>query len=95
MADEKKGKSKKPSALKRDEQSVKRNLRNRAFKSKVSSAMRKFEETTAKKDSSEIKTTLATVYSLMDKGVKKGIYKANKANRVKSRLCARSKQMSS
>ena len=82
----KKGKPRKPSALKRDEQSVKRNLRNRSFKSKVTTAVRAFEDTISKKDSAGAKAKLSDVYSLMDKGVKKGIYKMNKANRVKSRL---------
>lgn len=96
MADVKKvkAKAKKPSPLKRDEQSVKRNMRNRSFKSKVTTAVRAFEETITKKDSSSAKTKLNDVYSLMDKGVKKGIYKANKASRVKSRLDARAKQIS-
>ncbi len=93
MAEEKKekGKTKKPTALKRDEQSIARNLRNRSFKSKVSTAVRSFEDVISKKDSSSIKAKLDAVYSLMDKGVKKGIYKLNKANRVKSRLSARAK----
>ena len=90
----KKLKPKKLSALKRDEQSIKRNIRNRSFKSKVTSALRAFEETITKKDSSEIKLKLNDIYSLMDKGVKKGIYKTNKASRVKSRLDARAKHIS-
>lgn len=95
MADDKKEgkKPKKLSALKRDEQSLKRNVRNRSFKSKVTSALRAFEETMTKKDSPSIQSKLNDVYSLMDKGVKKGIYKSNKANRVKSRLNARAKQL--
>lgn len=97
MADDKKkapGKTKKLSPLKRDEQSVKRNIRNRAFKSQVTTAVRAFEETVSKKDAAGVKTKLSDVYSLMDKGVKKGIYKLNKAGRVKSRLDARAKQVS-
>ncbi len=88
-----KPKAKKPTALKRDEQSIKRNLRNRSFKSKVTTAVRAFEESLSKKDGASAKTKLNDVYSLMDKGVKKGIYKMNKAGRVKSRLDARVKQV--
>ncbi len=100
MADEKKAadgkkKSGKPSALKRDEQSLKRNLRNRSFKAKVSTALRAFQESVTQKDSSAAKTKLNGIYSLMDKGVKKGIYKLNRAKRVKSRLHAQTKQLSS
>ena len=96
MADAKKEKAKvkKPTALKRDEQSVKRNLRNRSFKSKVTTALRALEETLSKKDVASIKLKLNDIYSLMDKGVKKGIYKMNKANRVKSRLHAKAKSAS-
>jgi small subunit ribosomal protein S20 len=87
-------KTRKPSALKRDEQSLKRNLRNRSFKSKVGTAVRAFEDTLSKKDPLDAQTKLSAVCSLMDKGVKKGIYKMNKANRVKSRLDAKAKQVS-
>lgn len=88
MAENKKDtkKVKRASALKRDEQSVKRNLRNRSFKAKVTTAVRSFQESVTQKDASATKTKLNSIYSLMDKGVKKGIYKLNKANRVKSRL---------
>jgi small subunit ribosomal protein S20 len=91
---DKKAKVRKPTALKRDEQSIKRNIRNRSFRSKVSTAVRAFEETITKKDSATVKDRLNDVYSLMDKGVKKGIYKLNKASRVKSRLHTRAKQVS-
>lgn len=96
MADDKKeaGKGKKerrPSALKRDEQSLKRNVRNRSFKAKVSTAVTSFKDSVSKKDSPTAKTKLNEIYSLMDKGVKKGILKMNKANRVKSRLHALTK----
>jgi small subunit ribosomal protein S20 len=96
MADEKKenGKEKKqrkPSALKRDEQGLKRNLRNRAFKAKVSTSVRSFKESVTQKDLPNAKSKLNGIYSLMDKGVKKGILKLNKANRVKSRLHALTK----
>jgi len=89
---EKKVKQRKPSALKRDLQSKKRNLNNRAFKAKVSTALRSLQETVSQKDSTATKSKLNEVYSLMDKGVKKGIFKMNKANRVKSRLHALAKR---
>jgi small subunit ribosomal protein S20 len=81
-----------PSALKRDIQSEKRRLRNRSYRSSVLSAVRSFETSLEKKDAPEsIKAKLNDVYRLMDKGVKKGIYKTNKAARTKSRLTARIK----
>jgi small subunit ribosomal protein S20 len=88
----KKVRQRRPSALKRDMQSQRRNLRNRSFKAKVNTAVRSLQETIAKKDSASAKAKLNDVYSLMDKGVKKGIFKTNKASRVKSRLHALTKQ---
>ncbi|MGC1877947.1 MAG: 30S ribosomal protein S20 [Rhabdochlamydiaceae bacterium] len=89
---EKKAKQKKPSALKRDLQSKKRNVRNRSFKAKLNTAVRSLHETVSQKDPAAAKSKLNNVYSLMDKGVKKGIFKMNKANRVKSRLEALTKR---
>ena len=90
MATEKKDasvKTKRPSALKRDIQAEKRNVRNRAFKAKVTTAIRGLREAAAsKKDEATVKKQLASVYSLMDKGVKTGILKMNQANRTKSRV---------
>ena len=79
-------KTRRPTALKRAEQSEKRNLRNRMFKSRVKTAMRQFQEASAAGDSSAITAKLSEVYSLMDKGVKRGVFKANQAGRTKSRL---------
>ena len=76
--------AKRPTALKRNIQSQKRQLRNRIFKSRVSTAMRQLREQIAAAGSKP--ETLSQVYSLLDKGVKKGIIKQNKAGRLKSRL---------
>jgi small subunit ribosomal protein S20 len=89
MADEKNGKEKKakrPSALKRDRQSLQRNAKNRSYKAKVSTAVRSLLDLISKKDAEAIKLKLNDIFSLVDKGVKTGIYKLNKASRVKSRL---------
>lgn len=89
-AEDKKKKPRVPSAQKRDQQNEKRRLRNKAFRSSVRTAVRSFEETVAKgNDQDLISKCLNEVYSLMDKGVKKGVYKQNKASRTKSRLAAR------
>lgn len=83
-------KAKRPTALKRKIQSDKRNLINRAFKASVQTSIRFFNE--ALKNANEpgqIKEKLSLVYSLMDKGVKKGIFKKQKAARTKRRLHAR------
>ncbi len=91
MAEEKKGngkdkKVKRPTALKRNEQSLCRNAKNRSYKAKVSTAIRSFQDALSKKDETVTKTKLNDIFSLVDKGVKTGVYKMNKAGRVKSRL---------
>jgi small subunit ribosomal protein S20 len=87
--EEKIKKVKRPTPLKRDLQNEKRRLINKAFRSSVRTAIRRFEECEAKKDAAAIKESLSDVYSIMDKGVKKGIYKQNTASRTKARLTAR------
>lgn len=87
---EKKPKVKRPTAQKRDIQNNKKKLLNKAFKSSVRTAVRSFEEAHQKGDEAKTKELLNEVYSLMDKGVKKGVYKINKASRTKARLTARS-----
>lgn len=99
MADQKKpaekkkeeGKVKKPSALKRDLQNEKQRLRNRSFRATVLTSIRSLEGSLAQKEAPEaIKLKLNEIYSLMDKGVKRGVFKVQKAARTKSRLTARS-----
>lgn len=82
-------KVKRPQALKRDIQAEKRRLRNRSFKSEVRTIVRSFEEALPKGDTAVIKEKLKEVYSVMDKGVKRGVFKLNKASRTKARLAAR------
>ena len=84
-ADKKKA-GRQTSAQKRDKQSLKARLRNRSFKATVTTAIRGFEEAVAKGDKAVMKERLSALYSLMDKGVKTGRYKQNKAARTKSRL---------
>lgn len=84
------GKTKKPSALKRDLQSEKRRLRNRSYRASVLTNIRSLETSVNQKEAPEaVKTKLNALYSLMDKGVKRGVYHAKKAARTKSRLAAR------
>lgn len=84
-----KAKVKRPTPLKRDDQNEKRRLRNKSFRASVRTAIRQFEAAIPKGEQADIKKQLDNVYSLMDKGVKKGVYKLNKASRTKSRLAAR------
>jgi small subunit ribosomal protein S20 len=91
-ADDKKKdkKVKRPSALKNDLQNEQRRLRNRSYRATVHTAIRSFENSLAQKEASEaIQSKLNLICSLMDKGVKKGVFKQNKASRTKSRFTAR------
>ena len=78
----KKAKVKRPTAIKRDLQNERNRLLNKAFRSKVSTAIKNFNSS----ENTQAKEKLGEIYSLMDKGVKKGIFKQNKANRLKSRM---------
>jgi small subunit ribosomal protein S20 len=81
-----------PSALKRNIQGEKRRLRNRSFRSGALRAIHSFESSLSKKEASQdVQAKLQAVCSIMDRGVKKGIYKPNKASRTKSRLALRAR----
>lgn len=81
-----KKKERRPTALKRDMQSERRRLANRAFKAEVSTAIRTLRDTAKKGEKTLVQEKLADVYSLLDKGVKTGVYKSNKVARDKSRI---------
>ncbi len=95
MSEEKKEEKKKSgkitSAKKRNKQGIKRRGANRSFKAKVKTAIRSFEESIAKNDKAATHNELNMVYSLIDKGLKTGRFKPNKAARTKSRLSNRLK----
>jgi small subunit ribosomal protein S20 len=84
------GPTRQPSALKRDLQSEKRRLRNRSYRASVLTSVRALESSISQKEAPEaIKAKLNAIYSMMDKGVKRGVFKPRKAARTKSRLTAR------
>ena len=95
MANEKEEakKVKRPTAKKRDIQSKKRNLQNKAYKATLSTAIRALEDVMSKGDSANAKEKLSKVFSLVDKGVKKGKVKLNKASRVKAGLTKRAEAL--
>jgi small subunit ribosomal protein S20 len=78
-------KVKRPTALKRDLQNEKRRLINKSFKSVVRTTLRDFDETLSTKDKEKIQSSLNEVFSILDKGVKRGVFKVNKAARTKAR----------
>jgi small subunit ribosomal protein S20 len=92
MAKEKEEKAKKvkrPTPEKRKIQDDKKRARRKAFSSQVKTAISKLKEAVKNKEEpSTIKSSLSSVYSLLDKATKKKIYKKNKGNRLKSALCS-------
>ena len=92
MAEEKKDKKiKRPSALKRIMQSEKKRMVNKSFKSRIKTGINALTNSISKKEPKEtIQQNLNAIYSLMDKGVKKGVCKKNKAARLKSNFQAKS-----
>ena len=86
MGKEEKKKTKRPTALKRDLRNNKHRLINKSFKTSVRSTMRSFDEALKGQNKESIQTALNEVFSVMDKGVKRGIFKTNKASRIKARM---------
>ena len=75
MAADDSKRKKRPTALKRDIRNAKRRELNKAFKSRIKTAMRSFE--TALKEKSGVAEGLQEIYSMMDKAVKRNIFKLN------------------
>ncbi len=85
-------KVRRPTAAKRMLQNEKRRLINKGFKSRIRSAVRKLEEILASGENANTQASLREVYSLLDKGVQKGVIPRNTAGRTKSRLTARTQK---
>lgn len=75
-------------AKKRLRQSLVRRDRNRAVKSALRSALRKFREAVAAKNIDEAQVRCLATAKALDKAATKGILHRNKASRLKSRLAA-------
>src|SRR5262245_36561370 len=82
-------KEKIPTPIKRMKQNEKRRLINKSHRSSVRTAIVAFEAALKVGDAKATQERLNTVFSMMDKGVKKGVYPLNKASRTKARLTAR------
>jgi|GEM_PF-780191 len=79
-------KKKCPTAVKRVKQNKKQNLQNRLFNSRAKTAIRSFKKAALAENKEQMSSALSAVYSFLDKGVKNGVYKKNKAARTKSRI---------
>ena len=82
--EEKKQKKKLPTAQKRITQDKKKQGVNRILKSRIRTSIRSFDEHLKEKNQESLTKDLNSIYALVDKAVKKNIYKANKAKRIKS-----------
>ncbi len=91
MAQEKQ--KRRPTAEKRMIQNKKKRLLNRARKAQVGTAIRSLKKSLEEKQGQTAQEKLSSLYSLLDKGVKKGLLKKNKAARSKARLTALVKAM--
>ena len=87
--EQEKKRPKTPTAAKRLLQSEKKRLINKNYRSQVRTAIRAFDDSLVKADADTSAEKLNVAYSALDKCVKNGIYKRNKASRTKSRLAAR------
>lgn len=70
------------SARKRARQAERRRLRNKAVKTRIKNAVKKFLKATGE----EKRVLLNEIYSLLDSAVSKGVFHRNTAARKKSRL---------
>ena len=84
-----KQKVKRPTAEKRLIQNEKKRQQARVFKSQIRTAVRHFEDSLKTSDAAKIEETLRKVHSMADLAAKRGIYKQNKAQRIKSRSALR------
>src|SRR5262245_30247766 len=76
------------SAAKRQLQSEKRRLQNKAVRSHIRTAIRSFHQALSQESNELCFAALKNIHSLVDKAVVKGVFKLNKASRVQARLTA-------
>ncbi|MDZ4851826.1 MAG: 30S ribosomal protein S20 [Pirellulaceae bacterium] len=74
------------SAKKRNRQGMERRSKNRAVKSTLKTAIKKFREAVATKQFDEAKTMLSAMSKSLDQAASKRVIHVNKAARTKSRL---------
>ncbi len=75
-----------PTARKRMKQIAKRTQINKAVKSRMKTAMRRFEESLKRGDAEEAHVNMKKAVRMIDKAVAKGVIHKNNAARKKSQL---------
>ena len=81
------------SALKANRQNVKRREHNRELRSKLRTGLKSIRKSLDDKNVDGAKTALKTMQSLVDKMATKGMIHRNTASRYKSRLSAKTRQV--
>lgn len=76
-------------AKKRHLQDARKRLQNRSYRSEVRTAYKAFLSSLKQGDKSVQVAAFSKLSSLVDKGVNKGLFKLNKASRVKARMSVR------
>ena len=74
------------SGLKRRRQNEVRRLRNRAVRTRVRNAIKDLRTAIVTGDAAKVQELLPRTVSVIDNGVRKGVFHANTASRAKSRL---------
>ena len=74
------------SARKRDLSSEKRRLHNTIIKSRIRTAIRRFDEALAANESEQVEQRLDNAFSIIDKAAAKGVIHKNKAAHQKAQL---------
>ncbi|NCD05903.1 MAG: 30S ribosomal protein S20 [Spirochaetia bacterium] len=76
------------SAKKRERQNITHRMRNRAVKSEVRTAIKKFEKCILAEDKAAAELAMKESFKLLDSATSKGILHRNTSSRKKSRLYA-------
>lgn len=83
------------SALKRAKQNELRELRNRSFRTRIKSMIKKVNQALEAKSPEEAKAAMDKAQSLLDKGASRGVIHKNKASRKISRLAKKVRALAS
>jgi small subunit ribosomal protein S20 len=81
------------SQIKRIGQNEKRRVRNKAVKSELKTAVRRFREAADAGDAETARTALRSASRLLDKAASKGVIHANQAANRKSAMAARANSL--
>jgi small subunit ribosomal protein S20 len=81
------------SQIKRNRQNEKARLRNKAVKSELKTAVRRFREAADSGDAASATSALRTASKLLDKAASKGVIHANQAANRKSAMALRAKSL--